>query len=614
VYQAYGAPFGAVLVTLALLPLATVFGLSVALVGLAGIVCGSSAVLLWPRPESLSAWRELPQRMFQSANRSSLSFFARKALSRIAWLPALVILAILVRWAFLFGSALIYDDRGLWAGHIWVWGDWALHMGDVSSFAYGDNFPPMEPRLTEYPFSYHYLVSLSTALLVKLGMDTAIALNFHSFVFSSFVVLALYAFGRRLTGDQTIASFAVILFLLGGGFAWVLLVGDIERSHDLIGTLRTLWAGDRETGANITWHNTVFAFILAQRPYLFGIPLGLLTLTLLHKGIEERNSRLFDLAGMVAGILPFAHLGTMLALALITPFLLLLFPRRDWIRFFLIWGILALPQFLVQQAGGSGAAGSLRLLVGWETGPDPWLWFWLKNLGLFVPLLLLALSSRRLLPKTSQRFLWAFMPIFAVANLVAFQPWPWDNTKVLFYWFLGVSILVAALIVRTWRKYRAPLVYFLLSLTVATMVMSGVIANLQQAMGKDRLQLLTSDEIELAKQIGNKTSPKSIFVVGLQHNHPVSMLTGRPVVMGFPGWIWTHGMNYGPRESDVRAIYAFAPNTPQLLERYGVDYVAIGPIERDQLHANVGAFHAHYPIIIKTAHYEVFDVRGPGQP
>jgi uncharacterized membrane protein len=88
------------------------------------------------------------------------------------------------------------------------------------------------------------------------------------------------------------------------------------------------------------------------------------------------------------------------------------------------------------------------------------------------------------------------------------------------------------------------------------------------------------------------------------------MLTGRQVVMGYPGWLWTAGFDYRERERDLRSIYGFAPDAPELLARYRVDYLVVGPFERREVAANLAAYQAHYPSIIRTVNYEVFDVSG----
>jgi hypothetical protein len=365
-----------------------------------------------------------------------------------------------------------------------------------------------------------------------------------------------------------------------------------------------------QSDANYQWKNVYFSLIEPQRPYLYGLPLALLILTLLLSGVQTRGRRALIAAGLIAGLLPLAHLGTLLALALVTPFLFLLFPSRRWFLFFGIWVAVAVPQLLLQQGGKPAAASAIRLEIGWLAKSDPWIWFWFKNLGLFLPLLVVALISRDLMPPVAKRFLWAFMPVFVIANLIVFQPWDWDNTKIIVYWFLAVCLLVAALLVRLWHRHQSPVLRGLLLVALTTMLLSGVLINLQQLLGLDRHLLLTTEEWQVAEQVRQKTAPRAMFVTGTQHNLPVSVLTGRPIVMGYPGWLWSYGFDYSTEQRDLYAIFAYDPDTPELLKKYGVDYVVIGPEERREFAVNYTAFSQRYPVIIRTPNYTVFDVRG----
>jgi len=83
------------------------------------------------------------------------------------------------------------------------------------------------------------------------------------------------------------------------------------------------------------------------------------------------------------------------------------------------------------------------------------------------------------------------------------------------------------------------------------------------------------------------------------------------VPLSFIGWAWSHGQDYGERERDLHSIYALTPDTPDLLQKYRIDYVVIGPNERSEMHANEDGFRARYPVIAQSPTYEVFDVRQP---
>ena len=127
----------------------------------------------------------------------------------------------------------------------------------------------------------------------------------------------------------------------------------IDQSHDIVGTLSTATLDRHATNAlNIRFVNMFFAFLSSQRGYLYGLPLAFAVVATLLVAVRRANVRLFIVAGVVAGLLPLAHLGTLLALAIVTPVLVLLFPSRAWIAFFVAW-----------IDGGKGSSTSLSTLV-----------------------------------------------------------------------------------------------------------------------------------------------------------------------------------------------------------------------------------------------------------
>jgi hypothetical protein len=296
----------------------------------------------------------------------------------------------------------------------------------------------------------------------------------------------------------------------------------------------------------------------------------------------------------------------MFALALLTVALAVLFPTVGWAWFVGCWAGLAVPQLLLQQGAGPGALGAMRWQPGWVAPPDGWVWFWAKNAGPFWPLLVIGLGRQALCPPAVRRFLLAFMAVFVLANLLVFQPWDWDNTKVLVYWFLATCILAALVIAQAWSGTRLAGRIGLGAL-LGVLVASGVLENLDQLLGRDRHLLLTAEEITVGQYVRTTTPARSVLVAGPQHNQPASLLAGRTVVLGYPGWIWSHGLPYADRERDIRTIFQGGPETDSLVRRYHASYILIGT-GRSPWPADPVALRRRYPSVLRTEHYELFQV------
>jgi hypothetical protein len=51
-------------------------------------------------------------------------------------------------------------------------------------------------------------------------------------------------------------------------------------------------------------------------------------------------------------------------------------------------------------------------------------------------------------------------------------------------------------------------------------------------------------------------------------------------MIGYPGWLWTYGLpDFVNKGADLKRILSGDPATPDLVRKYRVDYVMIGPQE-----------------------------------
>jgi hypothetical protein len=599
----YGGPLGMVVATDAIL-VASDLQHALTLATVAGVVVLALIV-------TAVAVRRPRASLARASWRSLRSWMPR---DRGTWLAIAIIGAFAIRWALFWPNAVELRPDGLYATHVNVWGDWPVHLGIVNSFVDANNFPPSHPRFAGSPFGYHYLADLTSAALVPFGLSAASALELHSFVLSVVAAIALFAFARAVTGSSAAGALSVGLFLLGGGLGWVNTIqGLLGNDANLPQPVTLPWDYRWKTESNFQWVNMFWGFWMSQRAFLYGMPMAFLILRTALRAHETRTTALWMVAGVVAGLLPLAHLGTLLALAIVVPVLFLLLPSRGWILFGIVWVVIAGPQLVAIGGGGAGALSAIRFQLGWMTGaqpaPDLWPIFWLKNQGAFLVLSIVPLVVAGIVPGVTRRLLLAFWAIWLLANVVAFAPWDWDNHKVLVYWFLAVAIATAATIVWFWSRWRNVFGRAALAVLLATMVASGVLEDVTQALGESTYSMLDAEQVELGELVAARTPPKAVFLTGMANHDPVQMIAGRTLYVGYANWLWAEGVPYVPRQTAALEILGWDSRAAALLAASPIDFVVIGPHERTQLRADEDAFRARFPIAVQTANYRVYDVR-----
>jgi len=145
------------------------------------------------------------------------------------------------------------------------------------------------------------------------------------------------------------------------------------------------------------------------------------------------------------------------------------------------------------------------------------------------------------------------------------------------------------------------------------MFFSGLLVNLQQARGINTYRWESTADLDIARLVRDQTAPHTVFATAPRLDHPISTLTGRPVIMSYWGWLATRGFDVQPREQALRDIYALAPNLDAVLAEYEVDYVVIGPTEREDYEPDVGAWEQRFPVAIRNDEYQIFAVSPAAQ-
>lgn len=513
----------------------------------------------------------------------------------------------LVLWA-VFDRVLLEPSGGIATGNDHNLGDLPFHLAIVTSFAQGGNLPPEHPELSGVRLTYPFLADFVAAMLVKAGASLRLALLLENLVLALALAGLLYRFGLRSTRDSRAAALTPIIVFLSGGLGfWLffaeggdLLVRLFRLKHDYTIT----WTGE------LRWGNTLVTLLVPQRSLLLGAPLTLLVWTLWWRALAGdaepgRARRLMLAAGIVTGLLPLAHAHALVACLGMGACLAVLFPAgHAWATYFVIAGGLALPQLLWVAVGSSVRAGEfLGWQVGWDRGERNVLWFWITNAGLFIPLLVIALLRRR--PARLVRFTSPFLLLFVLPNLVRLSPWIWDNVKLLWFWFVASTPLVALLLARLWRggwARRASAVVLAAGLTL-----SGALDVWRMASGQIENRIFDAEAVAFAPLVSRATPPRAL-ILHLPTYDSLVYLTGRRSLLGYLGHISSQGLDPGEREAVIQRIYAGASDAEELLSREGVDYVLAGPLERSRVVVNE-AFLARYPVVAALGSHRLHAVR-----
>ncbi|MCA1622164.1 MAG: hypothetical protein LC795_23410 [Acidobacteria bacterium] len=544
-----------------------------------------------------------------------------------------------VYWRLFSSHTFAPGEGGVYSGGS-AWYDLSFHAALANSFLHGENFPAAYTPLAGAPLLYPFLPDFHAAALMASGLSMRAAFLSTALPLALAATGLFYSFALRVTRGAAPAVLATALFLLNGGLGFIEMFRDWRLSGrglaEFWGALPFNYANDWARA--IHWTNLVADTFLPQRAAVYGLPAGLIILTVFaivwqrwHEGEvkdegggvkderdaertkDERPSsrpssfvlRPLFAAGVLAGLLPLFHTHTYVAVGLVSVFLFLMRPRRAWLAFWAPAVLLAAPQLLELARHASGG-GVVRWQPGWMGSDAPsFAVYALRNFG--VPLLLAA-PAWLAAPRAWKTFYLAAVLLLAFALTVVVSPNVFDNGKLTYYWHAVNSVLVARWLVSLARSRRLRLVTAPLAALLALLsVLTGVAAL--QAESRARARLFTEADLEAARAVRELTPPRALFLTAPAFNHPALTLAGRPVLRGPTAWLWGHGHEFRAREADVRRIYTGSVDAFELLSYYGVDYVYLGGAERDAPGARADFFDLNFHAVYRGAGVAVYDVR-----
>ena len=622
-----GGATGLALLAMAGYLLALWLGLSTTSIAIAAVAQLMPALLLI-RP----AYRELVRSAISSASQSARTAFHERPLAAQGYI--LFYCAIAVVLGLVFSAGVYENSQGIFTGIANNLGDLPLHMQIISSFAQGNNFPPEDPTFAGVRFAYPFLSDVLAAMLVKAGANLITAMWLPNMALALSLTGLLHYWTLALTRNRLAGIISPLLVLFSGGLGWTWILMELHNSEGGLGWLLRHLTHDYTIGPDsiLRWGNSLTTLFVPQRSILMGIPLALVVFCQWWLAVnppEDQNQtqtppgRRMIATGFFAGLLPLVHAHSFLVVMGMAACLTLIFRKewKNWARFFIAAMVVALPHLLWLSHTGAVNAQSY---IGWQPGWDHVtknadynvVAFWLVNTGFFIPVLLFALLVRHKDFAQERKLLLFYAPFllcFIVPNLIRVAPWTWDNIKVLFYWYVASTPLVAGVLARgllargllarglnekTWRWAAGGV--------LASMLLSGALDIWHATSGQASYLEFSTRDIAAARLIQEKAGPRALVLHAPTFNSLV-FLTGRRSLLGYPGWIASRGLSYGQREADIQHIYAGSRDADALLRQYHIDYVLISPAELASMPVSE-QFWSKYSKVAETPGYRLYQI------
>jgi hypothetical protein len=513
--------------------------------------------------------------------------------------------------------SLVQDSTGVYSAGS-TWADFGLHAAVISHLAAFDRMPLDLPVASGAHLTYPFLVDFLSALYLRDGWSMHLSLFLPGVLLALACCQLVLSFSLRLFGHVGAAIGGLALFLLMGSAAGSRLAYADWRASgqslpDFLSALPRDYTVLSAENGNVT--NLVTTTLLPQRSVLFGFGVGLTVLILLHTARQTDERRYLLAAGVLIGLLPMAHPHTFIACGFVLGALIVdtafRLRRPPWSQLAAAGIALALgaPQLAWQQlANGNGTGGRFRL--GWAQGPAESIWsFWWNNFGL-MGILFIVIPFLLLRPVWRLYLVWylPFLAILVVTQVYVFQPFEYDNLKLINYIYLMASLFAGFLAIQAYRSSRWSLA--LLVPAALIVVIPGLLSITHEF--QLRYQFADNSDMALGAWVRAKTVPGAVFIGTDRPTQPVATLGGRSIVLGYRGWLYSYNLPYADREAAVSAALRGRINDP-LVRRFHPDYLLVSANEDKSWTIDRTSL-ASLPVAYQNAEWTVYQLAGARNP
>ncbi|MEM2103898.1 MAG: hypothetical protein QW717_03300 [Candidatus Bathyarchaeia archaeon] len=504
---------------------------------------------------------------------------------------------------------------------LYVHGDYSFHVSIITSFLYRNNFPPQYPIMVNAPMAYPILVDFLSAILIKTGFDLRSSIIIPNVIFQTLTLCLISSMATRIFKKRLVGAFSAILFFFFGNMGVIYAFQDLLRQGDFVGWITCLPTDYSGSGISdlpeVRFGNPVAVMLMPQRASALGIGISILVYILVFHSIRSReNLRELIFTGVLIGLLPMIHSHSFIAVAVVVFFLIIVFKKSlsFLVLVFVPAMFLALPQILLIQAcmeggfmgstiGWLGMNAERIMALNWSTPLNVLsssiqsalllTWFWLMNIGAIILPFIFGFKKA---DGAARSLYFPFLTLFILGNFIRFQPWDWDNYKIFLHWLIATVIFASFGVIRigelafkdlkssaTCGKPHKRLLKPLLGVATLAAILffstaSGFLSCAK--MVQESCLMWSEADLTFADWVRKNTPPESVFLTSTDYLHPVPTVGGRQIVLGYEGWLWSHGIGLNRIYEVKNDVIEMFKGNYNLIRKYDVNFISITPYER----------------------------------
>lgn len=487
-----------------------------------------------------------------------------------------VVFALLMILFFAFADKSFLKDGRISCGTIFS--DLPFHLSLITTFSYGPNnvnTKMITPFYYGEKLCYPIVPDFFSAILVSCGgASLRVSIAVPTVLLMASMIFSMHYLFRQYSSYRYVSELGIVIFVLASGTGWRYIFSK-ECFNNVNSNLAHSFCYNKET----FWIQSVAHYLYPQRSGAFSITLCLLLMSLFIILIEGtfQETKFYNkktilllndkkpliLAGVMMGVLPMISAHAFISVGIYAlSICCLTFPWKDfkqWHKYIFSWGIfgviaiiIALPQIIWLLSGHRQQFFSIEPI--WtetekrKLGIFGYFTMWWDSLGTFH---FLAVINVWFFMKKKHFYIYIpAMMVYLISTFVRYQPGAMDNTKVfLSTWYpiacVSVSLYLLQLAVFA-KKHR----YLILSLIIIIFIsfsISSIVCFYKNL--ANQFPMFEVSELSIGLWVMENTYSNSSFISDGWHACPPMSIGGRVITMGYLGWVWTHGLDYGERRN-----------------------------------------------------------------